>query len=127
MHFVVNVVSFSRKAYICRCSGACVAAFLSFYIFTGKIMASRRNLKKVITFIVDDLATEAFLVSYNAKADTEAWVNVFNKIFSLNNDYVARVSHVEPGMPAKKYFNALCESFNKDAKAILDEISQLSK
>lgn len=90
-------------------------------------MASRRNLKKVITFIVDDLATEAFLVSYNAKADTEAWVNVFNKIFSLNNDYVARVSHVEPGMPAKKYFNALCESFNKDAKAILDEISQLSK
>ena len=90
-------------------------------------MASRRNLKKVITFIVDDLATEAFLVSYNAKADTEAWVNVFNKIFSLNNDYVARVSHVEPGMSAKKYFNALCDSFNKDAKALLEEISKLSK
>ncbi len=88
-------------------------------------MASRRNLKKVITFVVDELATEAFLMSYDAKGDTEAWVNLFNKIFSLNNDYIARVSHVEPGMPARKYFNALCDSFNADAKVILDEVAQL--
>lgn len=90
-------------------------------------MASRRNLKKVITFIVDDLATEAFLMSYDAKGDTAAWVELFNKIFSLNNDYIARVSHVEPGMSPKKYFDALCDSFNKDAKAILGEIAELSK
>lgn len=90
-------------------------------------MASRKNLKKVITFIVDDLATEAFLLSYDAKGDTEAWVNVFNKIFGLNNEYIARVNHVEPGIPAKKYFNALCDSFNEDAKAILAEIGELSK
>lgn len=90
-------------------------------------MASRKNLKKVITFVVDELATEAFLLSYDAKGDTEAWVNVFNKIFSLNNEYIARVSHVEPGMPAKKYFNALCDSFNKEAQAVLAEIGELSK
>lgn len=89
-------------------------------------MASRRNLKKVITFVVDELATEAFLMSYDAKGDTEAWVNLFNKIFSLNNDYIARVSHVEPGMPARKYFNALCDSFNADAKVILDEVARLA-
>ena len=89
-------------------------------------MASRRNLKKVITFVVDELATEAFLMSYDVKGDTEAWVNLFNKIFSLNNDYIARVSHVEPGMPARKYFNALCDSFNADAKVILDEVAQLA-
>lgn len=90
-------------------------------------MASRKNLKKVITYIVDDIATEAFLVSYDAKGDTEAWVELFNKIFSLNNDYIARVSHKEPGMPAKKYFDVLCDSFNKDAKALLAEIEELSK
>ncbi len=90
-------------------------------------MASRKNLKKVITYIVDDIATEAFLMSFDAKNDTEAWVNLFNKIFSLNNDYIARVSHVEPGISAKKYFDALCDSFNKDAKALLDEIAQLAK
>ncbi len=90
-------------------------------------MASRRNLKKVITFVVDELATEAFLLSYDAKGNTEAWVALFNKIFALNNDYVARVSHAEPGMPARKYFNTLCDSFNADAKAILEEITTLSK
>jgi hypothetical protein len=30
-------------------------------------------------------------------------------------------------MPAKKYFDALCDSFNKDAKAIMAEIAELSK
>ncbi len=90
-------------------------------------MASRRNLKKVITFVVDELATEAFLMSYDAKDDTAAWVELFNKIFALNNEYVARVSHVEPGVSAKKYFDTLCDSFNKDAKALLEEISNLSK
>lgn len=90
-------------------------------------MASRKNLKKVIAFIVNDLAEETFLISYNAKASSDAWVAVFNKIFALRNDYIARVSHVEPGMSAKKYFNALCDSFNKDAKALLGEISELSK
>ena len=34
-------------------------------------MASRKNLKKVIAFVVDDLATEAFFASYDAKGDTE--------------------------------------------------------
>ena len=90
-------------------------------------MASRRNLKKVITFVVDELATEAFLMSYDAKDDTAAGVDLFNKIFALNNEYVARVSHVEPGVSAKKYFDTLCDSFNKDAKALLEEISKLSK
>ncbi len=89
-------------------------------------MASRKNLKKVITFVVDELATEAFLLSYDAQGNTEAWVALFNKIFSLNNEYIARVNHVEPGMPAKKYFNALCDSFNADAKAVLGEISALA-
>lgn len=88
-------------------------------------MASRKNLKKVITFVVDGLATDAFLLSCNAEADVAAWVDLFNRIFSMNNDYVARVSHVEPGMPAKKYFNALCDSFNADAKALLEEINKL--
>lgn len=89
-------------------------------------MASRRNLKKVITFVVDELATEAFLLSYDAQGDTAAWVDLFNRIFNLNNEYIARVNHVEPGMPTKKYFNTLCDSFNADAKALLEEIGKLA-
>lgn len=89
-------------------------------------MASRRDLKKVVAFVADELATEAFIVSYDSKGNTEAWVAVFNKIFALSKEYIARINHVEPGMPAKKYFNALCDSFNTDAKAILDEIKGLA-
>ena len=89
-------------------------------------MASRRDLKKVITFVVDELATEAFIVSYDSKGDAEAWVAPFNKIFALNKEYVARMNHVEPGMPARKYFNTLCDSFNAEAKALLEEVRALA-
>lgn len=89
-------------------------------------MASKRDLKKVIAFVADELATEAFFVSYDSKGDTASWVAVFNKIFKLRKEYVARVNHVEPGMTAKKYFNTLCDSFNAEAKAILDEIKELA-
>lgn len=103
----------------------------AFIIFTeifknSEVMASRRNLKKVITFVVDELATEAFFLSYDAEGSTEEWVALFNGIFALNNEYRARVNHVEPGMPARKYFNTLCDSFNAEAKALFDEMNRLA-
>lgn len=88
-------------------------------------MASRKNLKKVITYIADQLATQAFFASYDKEASDE-WIAVFDKIFALNREYIARVSHAEPGLPARKYFDTLCISFNEEAKSILDEIQQLS-
>lgn len=90
-------------------------------------MASRRNLKKVITYISDQLATQAFFASYESKADAEAWIDVFNEILVLNKEYLARVCHPEPGLPAKKYFDTLCMSFNEDAKSVLDKIQALSE
>ena len=90
-------------------------------------MASRKNLKKVITYIADQLATQAFFASYESKADEAEWIGVFNRIFVLNKEYVERVSHPEPGLPARKYFDTLCVSFNEDAKSILDDINKLSE
>lgn len=90
-------------------------------------MASRKDLKKVIAYIADELATEAFYLSYASKGSTAEWVDVFDRIFTIQNDYIARVSHVEPGLPARKYFDTLCLSFNEDAKAILDEIRRLAE
>ena len=59
-------------------------------------MASRKNFKKVITYIADQLATQAFFASYESKADAAEWIDVFNKIFALNKEYISRASHVEP-------------------------------
>ncbi|MBQ2778679.1 MAG: hypothetical protein IJF46_02765 [Bacteroidaceae bacterium] len=89
-------------------------------------MASRKNYKKVITYIADQLATQAFFASYDSKADAAEWIEVFNSIFALNKEYIARVSHVEPGLPARKYFDTVSMSFNEDAKAILDKINALA-
>lgn len=89
-------------------------------------MASRKNFKKVITYIADQLATQAFFASYDSKADAAEWIDVFNKIFALNKDYISRASHVEPGLPARKYFDTVCISFNEEAKEILDKINALS-
>ncbi len=89
-------------------------------------MASRKNYKKVITYIADQLATQAFFASYDSKADAAEWIEVFNSIFALNKEYIARVSHVEPGLPARKYFDTVSMSFNEDAKAILDKINTLA-
>lgn len=89
-------------------------------------MASRKNYKKVITYIADQLATQAFFASYDSKADAAEWIEVFNSIFALNKEYIARVSHVEPGLPAREYFDTVSMSFNEDAKAILDKINTLA-
>ncbi|MBR5893419.1 MAG: hypothetical protein IKZ37_07280 [Bacteroidaceae bacterium] len=89
-------------------------------------MASRKNLKKVITYVADQLATQAFFASYESKADAAEWVDVFNSIFALNKEYVERVSHPEPGLPARKYYDTLCMSFNEEAKVILDSINRLA-
>lgn len=89
-------------------------------------MASRKNFKKVITYIADQLATQAFFASYESSADAAEWIDVFNRIFALNKEYISRASHVEPGLPAKKYFDTVSLSFNEDAKEILDKINALS-
>ena len=87
-------------------------------------MASRKNLKKVIGYISSELLSQAVFVALNSERDAAEWNAVFEKILVLNNDYVARVSHKQPGMKASAYFNALCESFDKEAKAIVAEIQK---
>ena len=49
-----------------------------------------------------------------------------NGVDVIDCDLVAK-KIVEPGMPAKKYFNAMCDSFNADAKALHDEIVALAQ
>lgn len=87
-------------------------------------MASRKNLKKVIGYISSELLSQAVYVAMNSDRDVAEWNALFEKILLLNNDYVARVSHKQPGMKASEYFNALCKSFDKEAKEIVAEIQK---
>ena len=87
-------------------------------------MASRKNLKKVISYISSELLSQAIFVSVNSDRNLEEWNGLFTRILVMNNDYIARVSHKQPGMPAAEYFNALCASFNAEAKEIVAEIQK---
>jgi len=43
----------------------------------------------------------------------------------LRNNYVGRISHIEPGMKAKDYFKDLREKFDAEANEIIDQICNL--
>ena len=43
----------------------------------------------------------------------------------IQNDYVNRISHPEPGMEKKEYFKDLIDNFNKQTSEIIDQIASL--
>ena len=68
--------------------------------------------------------SQAVYVAMNSDRDVAEWNALFERILVMNNDFVARVSHKQPGMKASAYFNTLCESFDKEAKEIVAEIQK---
>lgn len=90
-------------------------------------MANKRNLKHTINYVCGELFAECIAVSqYSSKPDNENVNALFKSILAINNDMIKRVSHPEPGMPAKKYYNDLISSFNKQILEITDQIANLN-
>ena len=50
---------------------------------------------------------------------------LLKSVMRMHSDYIMRVSHPEPGMKAKKYYNAMIQSFNNEVNDIVDQISNL--
>lgn len=89
-------------------------------------MAKRRTTKRNINIICEELLAECVAVSlYSVKANDENVNALIHSIIHLSNDYVCRVSHIEPGMEPKKYFNNLFNSFNNDINEIVDQINNI--
>ena len=90
-------------------------------------MAKRKELKRVINSICTDLAAEVVAVSlYDAKPAEENVLAIINSILKTRKEYISRISHVEPGLPAKLYFKKLIEDFNNQTIEIIDQISNLN-
>lgn len=85
-------------------------------------MANKRTLKRAINGICEELFAECVAVSlYEQGRETNA-DTLLSCILAINNDFISRVSHVEPGMPAKLYFKNLLEQFNKQVVEIIDQL-----
>lgn len=90
-------------------------------------MTNKRDLKRIINYICDDLFAECIAASlYSGKPNEENVNSLLTTIIRVNSDYIRRVSHPEPGMPPKKYYKALTESFNNEVSEIIDHIGNLN-
>lgn len=86
-------------------------------------MANKRQLKKTINMVTGDLLVECIATKYIKKESRQEDVdNVMVGILRMQDDFICRVSHPEPGMPAKQYFKALRDDLAKQADAIVNQL-----
>jgi hypothetical protein len=87
-------------------------------------MANKRTLKKNIRKTCEALFAETIAIAlYGPEKDKENLEALLNSIVSINNDYLDRVSHPEPGMSANDYYNDLIEKFNAQISEIQDQLN----
>ena len=87
-------------------------------------MANKRTLKKCINLICEYLFAESVAVSlYGPENDRENAEAVLSSIVKMEDHYIKRISHPEPGIPAKKYYKDLREKFSSQVNEILDQIN----
>ena len=81
-------------------------------------MASRRKLKKQISYIAGDLFLASLVEGVDRAAVIEATHNVINLI--------PRVSHTQPGN-VKGYYKNLNEALNKEIQIVANELAKTEK
>ena len=87
-------------------------------------MANKRSLKKAIHLICEDLFAEAIALSlYGAEAQQESARSLLFSIVKIEDDYIRRISHPEPGMDPNDYFKDLREKFSAEVNDIVDQMN----
>ena len=89
-------------------------------------MTNKRTLKKSITQICEAMFTECVAASFSVqKSSQENFEALLFSIVRMQDDYLSRISHPEPGMPAKQYFKTLREKFSAQASELIDQINNM--
>jgi hypothetical protein len=90
-------------------------------------MANKRSLKHGINLICEGLFTECVAASlYRTDAHRDNAEALLFSIIRMQSDFTCRVSHPEPGMPAKAFYKDLREKFAAQASEIADQINNLN-
>ncbi len=89
-------------------------------------MASRKDLKKNVNNIVGELFTECWVqYQYVPNTDKEKAEALMVKILTFQNDYIARISHTEPGN-VKGFYRKFRSDFNAQVDTFIEEIGKLN-
>lgn len=89
-------------------------------------MANKRDLKRSLGYASSELFAECVASYLNTEKENRELVDSTLKcIIKTHSDFVRRVSHPEPGMKPKKYYDTLIRDFNKQAGELIDQIAAL--
>ena len=89
-------------------------------------MANKRTLKRCIKLISEELFTEAVAATlYGNEPNEDNTDALLCSIIRIQNNYISRISHPEPGITARVYYNDLREKFNAEVGDIVDQINNL--
>ncbi len=89
-------------------------------------MANKRELKKTINCVCGELFAECIAVSlYGENPNMENMNALLSSIAIIQNDYICKISHPEPGLPQKKFFKHLSASFNEQVSEVFDHIGNV--
>ncbi len=84
-------------------------------------MANKKQLKKSVKHITTSLLTDCMVLSYCNDTNKEELEQIITEILALHNDYVARLSHVEPGQ-VKQFFRQFKTTFTEKVNALNERI-----
>ena len=76
-------------------------------------MANKRELKKAINYVASDLFLECIVLKQIKKADAAKTDEILADILCLQNDFLARVGHPQPGC-VKEYYRKLNKDFGDE-------------
>lgn len=86
----------------------------------------RRELKKVINNITESIISDCLATSlYGPEHLRQQACDMLPNLLRMQRDYTCRISHVEPGLKPKVYFNDLKASLAKELTALADQLGQL--
>nr|WP_320059012.1 hypothetical protein [uncultured Bacteroides sp.] len=89
-------------------------------------MASRRELKKNVNYIIGELFSEC-VVSVNCIPGTDKTKadELMLNILKVQDDFISRISHTEPGN-VKGFYKKFREDFNAKVNDIIEAIGKLN-
>lgn len=91
-------------------------------------MPNKRDLKRTIQTICDDVFAECIAISlYEGGVHEENVESLLTSIIVTRNDFVSRISHPEPGMSQKEFYDKLAHDFAERISEIIDQMGYLTK
>ena len=88
-------------------------------------MANKRTLKKTVNYIAGELFTECIVLKeFIPNVDKEKVDELMTKVLYLQNEFIGRINHPEPGN-IKGSYKKLHADLGTQVNALVKEISEL--